>query len=304
MMRKYFIYSILICASVLGIFFIAKATVFKQKFVVMPVVSEALPATPITTVKPFVILVVPGHDTDTGGAQYRNLYERKLVVDVANDISTLLSGDPKYKVIVARDKQSWNPILANYFLNTQAILDFKNEHQTADKLLIASGQEKIIPDAATHTTADAKTAIELYGINKWANENDVDLIIHVHFNISPRKNSNLPGTYHGFNIFIPDNQRVNAAPSRAAAEVIYDELQKKFAPETTGNQYNSLYTDQGLIALGASNTLTKPAMLIEYAYLYEKMLQTDPSRTQALEQMAEQTVAGIKDYFNSVGSTN
>jgi hypothetical protein len=36
--------------------------------------------------------------------------------------------------------------------------------------------------------------------------------------------------------------------------------------------------------------------------MYEKILRTDASRKQALEQMAEQTVLGIKDYVNSIGS--
>lgn len=257
--------------------------------------------TPTPTIfKPFTILLVPGHDTDTGGASFKNIYERNLVVDVADNISTLLRQDPKYNVIVARNKQVWNPIFVNYFINNQqAILDFKNQHQASSKLLMASGQKKVIPDMAIHSTVDQKTAIELYGINKWADENNVDLIIHLHFNSSLRKNMNLPGTYHGFDMFIPENQRVNSATSRVIAENIYKELQKKFNPESTNSNHNSLFEDQSLIALGASDTLTKPAILIEYGYIYEKMLQNTTTQKQALEQMAEQTVSGIQDYLNS-----
>lgn len=130
------------------------------------------------------------------------------------------------------------------------------------------------------------------------------LIVPGHDTDSSATKNNKPGPYHGFNIFIPDNQRVNAATSRIITESIYNELQKKFTPETPGNTYNSLYQDQSLIALGASNTLTKPAILIEYAYVYEKMLQTPASQKQALEQMAQQTVAGIQDYVNSKSTQN
>src|ERR1035437_3468468 len=83
-----------------------------------------------STNKPYTILLVPGHDVNTGGASFNNIYERDVVVDLAQNISQLLSQDPKYKVIIARDKQSWNPIFADYLANNkQSIIDFKNEHQ-------------------------------------------------------------------------------------------------------------------------------------------------------------------------------
>jgi N-acetylmuramoyl-L-alanine amidase len=105
-------------------------------------------------------------------------------------------------------------------------------------------------------------------------------------------------------MFIPDKQNADATTSRNIAEDIYNELQKKFIPEAPGN-YNSLFEDQSLIALGASGTLDKPAILIEYAYIYEKLIQTkEANRQKVLEQMAEQTVAGIQDYINSISSKN
>lgn len=253
---------------------------------------------------PLTILLVPGHDTDTGGASFRGVYERDLVVEVADDISNLLGQDPKYKIIIARDKQSWNPIFADYFTqNEQAILSFKDKSQTAFNLLVAAGKEIVIPDMGEHTTVTPRAAIELYGINKWANENKVDLIIHLHFNNSTRRNTKIPGTRHGFDMYIPPKQSVNGATSRVIAEDIYNELKKKFSPEAPG-YYNSLFEDHSLIALGAFNTLTKPSMLIEYEYIYEKVLQNENDRNKELEQMAEQTVAGIKDYVDSIGSTN
>jgi N-acetylmuramoyl-L-alanine amidase len=276
---------------------ITKETVSNNAVFTSTVVSSVV-------AKPFTILIVPGHDTNTGGASFRGIYERDLVVDVANTISTLLSQNPLYKVIIARDKQNWNPIFADYFTNNkQAILDFKNEHQAAYKLLVASGQEKVVPDMGEHNLATPKTAIELYGINKWADENNIDLIIHLHFNNSTRINVKLPGSHHGFDMFIPQKQSVNAATSRIVAEDIYKELENKFSPEAPG-YYNSLFEDHSLIALGASNTLTKPAMLIEYAFIYEKILQTNTSREQTLEQMAQQTVKGIQDYVNSISLRN
>ena len=297
-MRRYFLYFILIL-SIITIFIVLNNNTSKKNLIVPPKVAPT-ELVIIPQQRPFTILIVPGHDTNTGGANFKNIYERNLVVDVANDISTILSQDPKYKVIVARDRKVWNPIFASYFLDDrQAILDFKNQHQASDKLLLSSGQKKVIIDSAAHSIVNQKSAIELYGINKWANENDVDLIIHLHFNSSKRKNMNKPGTYHGFDIFIPERQRANFNVSQDIAENIYKELQKKFTPETNRTDYNSLFEDQSLIALGASDTLNRPAVLIEYAYIYEKMLLTYASQKEAIKEMAEQTVAGIKDYVNS-----
>jgi N-acetylmuramoyl-L-alanine amidase len=297
---KKFIYFIAIGTVGILVFILVRPNIFKKEMAPVSFSPEAP--------KSFTILLVPGHDTDTDcnnnlgcnkGASFRNIYERDLVVDLADNISALLAQNPKYKIIIARDKQNWNPIFADYFANDrQAILDFKNAHQTTFKLLLASGQKKVVPDMGEHTLASQKTAIELYGINKWANENSVDLIIHLHFNNSKRKNIALPGLHSGFDMFIPERQSVNAVTSRIIAEDVYNELKKKFNPEAPG-YYNSLFEDQSLIALGASGTLTKPAILIEYGYIYEKILQTDANRKNTLAQMAEQTVAGIQDYLNT-----
>jgi N-acetylmuramoyl-L-alanine amidase len=294
----------LLILIIIGLVLIFTQNIWVPKLVNRIISSESVPAvvkeTETLQANPFTILIVPGHDINAGGTSFRGIYERDLVVDVADDISLLLSQDPKYKIIVARDKQTWNPIFADYFAsNRQAIIDFKNQHQVAYKLLVSSGQEKVVPDMGEHTLATPKTAIELYGINKWADENNVDLIINLHFNNSKRKNVKLPGEHSGFDMFIPERQSVNAATSRTIAEDVYNELKKKFKPEAPG-YYNSLFEDQSLIALGASNTLTKPSMLIEYGYIYEKKLLTVASRKQTLEQMAEQTVAGIQDYVNSI----
>jgi len=300
---KYLTYLALVCVAFVGIFLLAKNNIFKNKTEVSVVSPSLPPVVAPTPEKPFTILIVPGHDPKTGGASFKNIYERDLAVDVADNISALLSVDPKYKIIVARDKQNWNPILEDYFTNNeQAIIDFKNEKQQAYKNLVATGEQKVVPDAGEHTLATKNTAIELYGVNKWANENNVDLVIHLHFNNSTRRNVKLPGPRSGFDMYIPEKQSVNAPISRTIAEDIYNELKKKFTPEAPG-YYNSLFEDQSLIAVGASNTLTKPALLVEYGYIYEKILQNGATnRKNALEQMAEYTVAGIQDYVNSISS--
>ncbi|MFA6301413.1 MAG: N-acetylmuramoyl-L-alanine amidase [Candidatus Paceibacterota bacterium] len=299
--RKYFLYLLITGVVIFLFYFVIHKNVFKRQ--AESVIPEQAVVVP-TAANPLTILLVPGHDPDTGGASFKGVYERDLAVDVANNIAILLERDLRYKIIVARDKQAWSPVFADYFVNDkQAILDFKNEHQTAYDLLVASGEEIVVPDMGEHTLVNPRVAVELYGTNKWANENDVDLIIHLHFNNSTRRNTKLPGPRHGFVMYIPQKQNVNAASSRVIAQYIYNELKKKFSPEAPG-YYNSLFEDHSLIALGAFNTLDKPAVLIEYEYIYDKVLQDKTSRDNALEQMAEQTVAGIKDYVDSISLEN
>ena len=294
------------CSSIVILFFVARSYTTKT----VSRATENKHAVIPSEIKPFVILIVPGHDTDTEcntdktcnkGAIYNTIYERDLTVEVADTIFSLLQNDPRYKIIVARSKESWDPIFSTYFSqNTSSILDFIKQHKTDNRLLVQSGQEKILHNAINHVNADQATAIKLYGINKWADENNVDLVIHLHFNNNSRKKLTTPGPYKGFDIFIPEAQRVNAPPSKTIATDIYTQLEKKFIPEQHTKPLGSLYEDQSLIALGAANTLTKPAILIEYGYIYEKILQTAEGRKNATEQMAEQTVAGIQEYVTSI----
>ncbi len=152
----------------------------------------------------------------------------------------------------------------------------------------------VVPDGAAHTVVDKKTSIQLYGINKWANENDVDLLIHIHFNDSGRPNMNVPGQHQGFSLYIPEFQLPNAKTSAAIGQYVFRELKKNVKPEIPNPSEN-----QSLIALGASGTLTKPSMLIEYAYMYEKPLRNRETRGEFLTALARSTVQGLREYLAS-----
>ncbi len=294
---------------ILGVVVVASATIFASFYISKPIVYTpplvattteiVMVSTTIPETKPFTVLVVPGHDTTTGGAVFRDIYERNIVVDIAQKIADELNTVKGYKVIVARDTKEWNPILQNYFdQNKQTIIDWKSALQAQDKTLQANGQEKIVPDMASHSEVSSTSSLELYGINKWSNENDVDMVIHLHFNNTERTNMNNPGSLHGFAMFIPEAQRTNSTASRAIAKDIFAELKKNFSPEIVNNDKDGLIEDQSLIALGASNTLNKPSMLIEYGYVYDKNLWTLSDREKTLGTMASDTVAGIMDYVN------
>jgi N-acetylmuramoyl-L-alanine amidase len=273
----------------------------KAKYSISEVSTSAIsaPAVPLPVpVKTFNVLIIPGHDVKSGGANYKNIYERDLAAEIGVRISAILNRDLHYNVIVARDTDRWNPILANYFQNeNQQIINWKDECQANDKNLIASGQKKYVPDMADHSEVSSDMSVKLYGMNKWANENAIDLVLNLHFNDEQRPNMNAPGDLTGFAIFIPENQMKNSADTRPAAQDAFNELKKIEPPEI-----NHLMEDQSLIALGASGTLNVPSMLIEYAYIYEKELRTDAERENALNKMAEQTALGVEDYIQTTNN--
>jgi len=253
---------------------------------------ESLPEEP----KKFNILIIPGHDVKNGGANYKNIYERDLVATIGKKIADILNKENVYNVIVARDNNNWNPILLNYFRDKkQEIINWKNKCQATDKALMTSGKIKYVPDSANHADVTAETSVKLYGMNKWANENNIDLVLNLHFNDEQRPNMNAPGDLKGFDIFIPESQMKNSKTSRIIAQNIFDELKKIELPEI-----NNLLEDQSLIALGASGTLDAPSMLIEYGYIFEKGIRTDTDREQTLSKMAQQTALGIEDYVKTL----
>ena len=61
------------------------------------------------------VLIVPGHEPDFGGAEYANLFERDMVVDLANQLQKFIGSNDRYEVFVTRDKDNWNPKFQNYF---------------------------------------------------------------------------------------------------------------------------------------------------------------------------------------------
>jgi N-acetylmuramoyl-L-alanine amidase len=259
-------------------------------------ISTAVAPVPVPApVKDFNVLIIPGHDVKDGGANYGNIYERDLVATIASKMADILNAQGGYSIIVARDANNWNPILAKYFQDErQEIIDWKNKCQADSNALLSSGQKKYVPDMAFHSEVTPDMSVKLYGMNKWSNENNIDLVLNLHFNDEQRPNMSAPGDLKGFDIFIPESQMKNSAASRVAGQAVFDELKKIEAPEI-----NDLLEDQSLIALGASGTLNAPSMLIEYSYIYEKMLRTDSDREAALNQMAQQTALGVENYFET-----
>jgi len=251
----------------------------------------------IGAAEPVKILLVPGHDNEVWGAQYGNLKESDMNLALAIKIYDLLKKDKRFKIHITRNWDGYIKEFADYFSeNRQEIKSFKEKAKQEMEDKIANGyilEKENVP----HNTVSEDVSLKLYGINKWANENKIDAVIHIHFNDYPRKTKWTMGKHKGFAIYMPDGQFPNAKESAQLAGNIFMQLSKKYITSTYEKELDGLVSDQKLIALGSNGTLNQSirSVLIEYGYIYR--FRNNSMRHKAYKTMADLTMKGIKNYF-------
>ena len=247
--------------------------------------------------EPIKILLVPGHDNEIWGAQYGNTKEADMNLVLATRIYNLLLKDDRFKVWITRDATGYTKEFTDYF-STQYkdIISFEKNSKKEMQNKINNGSF-IKKTEVKHNKASEDVAIRLYGINKWANENKMDAVIHIHFNDYPRKSTWTIGKYKGFAIYIPEEQMINSKESTKLARNIFTQLHKKYTPSTYKKELGGITPDQNLIAMGSNGSLIESvrSILIEYGYIYR--FGNSKMRHQAYVNMANLTVAGLKNYF-------
>ncbi len=243
------------------------------------------------------VLIVPGHRPEGGGTEFGNVYERDVVVDIADHLARFMRGNPHYEVIVARDKRRWERRLERYFVtHADRIAAFVDKQKTLMARYIRTG--KIISEEGVfHNEAEPAAALKLYGINKWASENEVDITLHLHLNDHAGRKSGRVGEHSGFAIYVPDRQYSNASASKDIGEAIAKRLHAYHATSTLPRESVGVVEDQYLIAIGSHNTTDAASILIEYGYIYEPQFISAAVRTLAVEDYAYQTYLGLQDFF-------
>lgn len=288
----------------------AAAVFFVQSITVAQIQSDyhgvqvSAPVTASTTTtaavpgKKVKILIVPGHQPDVGGTVFGGVLERDLVVDIADALAGLVSQNLHYEVMVSRSRTAWNPILQTYF-DTHAleIETFRQSQTLQMQRYLADGSLLPEEDQVYHNAAPAAAVLQLYGINKWANENDYDITLHLHLNDYARRRRGTAGEYDGFAVYVPDHQYSNAAASKAVGEAIAARLAAYHATSTLPKEDQGVVEDQELIAVGSNNTADGAALLIEYGYIYEPQFQNASVRPVAVADYAYQTYLGLQDFF-------
>ncbi len=254
----------------------------------------------VTSEKKIRILIVPGHEPGYGGTEYRGVTERELNVQLARNLRDFLVKNGHYEVIMTRDNEKWDPIFSTYFqANWSDIISFfKMNKEDTLHLVSLEGAAKTT-GKVYHNAAPQNVAYRLYGINKWGNENNVDIAIHIHFNDYPRRNTSEPGTYSGFAIYVPERIYANSTTTRAIANTVFKRLSKYNPVSNLPNENSGVVEEPDLIAIGAYNTADAASMLIEYGYIYEPQIFNESVRDTTLKDLAFQTYLGLQDFFGS-----
>ncbi len=171
---------------------------------------------------PYKILIVPGHDDESYGAIFNGVKEADMNVKLGLYLYNLLKKDKKFKVFITRDWQGYTKEFSDYFANNgDRINDFIENSKTSFQNKIVSGEIKKVDNNVYHNYASNKVAGILYGINLWANENNIDAVIHIHFNDYVRDKKWEIGDYKGFVIYMPYNQFKFAKESTDLAAYIF-----------------------------------------------------------------------------------
>tara|TARA_Y100000310_G_C20683277_1_gene817397 strand:+ start:1128 stop:2348 length:1221 start_codon:yes stop_codon:yes gene_type:complete len=251
-----------------------------------------------TTARRVKILIVPGHDKESPGAEYMGNYESDVNLQLGKKIFEIFSKDPYFSAILARDENGYTPALIQTFADKDSIISFRNTYKKYMESLISAGLISTRQEVF-HNSAGDGTLVKLYGINKWANENDIDIVLHIHFNDYPGHRYNRPGKYSGFSIYIPERQFSNSFVSNQISKYIYESLSNSFPVSNYAKESAGIVEDQELIAIGSFNTLDAAAFLIEYGYIYEPQVRDSNVRDVALDEYANGTYIGIKNYFEN-----
>ena len=250
------------------------------------------------------VLVAPGHEPNYGGAEYGNLKEREMDVQLANELARFLGNNSKYEAMVPRTDDSWNPIFSSYFKNSwDGIIAWQKDYKEESvRRISASGASEPVRKVI-HNNVPADVAYRLYGITKWSNENAIDIAIHVHFNDYPGHPWKVPGEYSGFAIYTPATQYTNSTTTRAVSQAVFNRLKKYNAVSDFPGESSGIVDEHDLIAIGANDTADAASLLIEYGYIYEPQFTDPDARDMAIRDLAYQTYLGLEDFFNQGKTT-
>jgi len=246
------------------------------------------------------LLIVPGHDNDpsSGGTSFGPLIEAKLNLALSQNILRFFGSDPHFQPLITRDEAGYKEPFSSYFTDHRdEIIAFRDSSRANMRDLISSGAISAIISPAKDAAPEA--SIKLNGINKWINENNVDISLHVHFNDYAGRRSGVRGRYSGFVVFIPERQMPNYSASVGIGTSLFKKLVKFFPTSNQLTENRGLVEDQELIALGGGRTLNAntASILIEYGYIYESAWLNASTREMILKEIAYQTYLGIKNYF-------
>lgn len=243
------------------------------------------------------ILIVPGHDKEFFGTQFKTIKEETFNLQLATELYDYFKTDSHFETYITRDQKGYLSVFQNYFTDKK---------ESIEKFIALSNDwfENLYPDfqwvdGVDHNVAKKDVALRLFGINVWANDNNIDLVIHVHFNDYGGRKKNRVGEYSGFSIYVPEKQLNNSFLSMELARTVFPRLEKLLPVSDIPKENVGIVEDQQLIAIGPKNTLSAASMLVEYGYIYDSYALNKSIRALFFKELARQTYLGVKQYFDS-----
>ncbi len=247
------------------------------------------------------VLIVPGHDDEAWGTEFHGVREADMTALLGEELTRLLSADPLYQPILIRARTGYAKGFQEYLEqernNVQAFIADK---KTIMRDLVRAGRVHT-STGVTHNVAPTKVAEKLYAVNKWANEHQVDIVLHLHFNDYPGRRNERPGRYNGFSLYVSDPLFSNARASHSLAESLFKQFSRFYSESNLPMENGGIVEDQELIALGAYNTVDPASVLIEYGYIYEQKFLDDDVREVMMKELAFQTYQGLNRFFGKYG---
>lgn len=245
------------------------------------------------------ILIIPGHNNDSFGTQFKETKESQMNAELGQELFDFFQKDDKFEVYATRLKNGdYAPWFSDYFeSNREEIKKFREE----SKKQMLRAMEQGLPTGSNqvyHNSAKDDDSLNLYAVNKWANEHSIEVVFHIHFNDYPGRKLDQAGKYSGFSIYVPEYQLPNHLASSKLAKSLKNQLEKYFAKSDLPAEYSTLIEDQELIAVGANASRDGISVLTEYGYIYEPQFANQETRSIALKEAAYQTYVGIKKFFD------
>lgn len=240
------------------------------------------------------ILIVPGHDDEYWGTEFKGVKEVELNRITAQKLYEYLSLEEGINAVLASDAEGYNSIFERYFRREESKIEkfIKDSKKDFSKKVDTEEFKKV--ETNFHNIAPDEVIYRLYGINRWVNNQDFDLVIHVHFNDHVGRKWNKVGKYDGFSIYTPGKLFSNYEVSKKLADSVFDELKKIRPVSNLSTEESGVIENHELIAVGANETLEAGSILIEYGYIYETIFLDPATRDTSLEYVAYATYSGIK----------
>lgn len=174
------------------------------------------------------------------------------------------------------------------------IENFKTSYQRLAKWFRGEDIDAILDDSL-HTDTPEEIIQTLYAINAWANDGDIDIVIHIHFNDVNGRTKDDIGNLSGFSIYTPGDELINKKVSYELAASMEKQLLKILVPSDNPEEKDIIIKNDSLIALGAFNTLNSASILIEYGFIYEEKFQSE----EFLKNIARVTYLGLQTFWKN-----